>query len=155
MKDTSLHCCRLWVSVPFFPPVWKIIFWSSQHCSDFAPSLCAHRIVASEQQNTNKAKFLLWGSGDSYVSNAERARYFCQNTLFWKAQEQQYLWAAIRFFVTLALLARLYVPNAGVVVGSRSDLVRTNLFPQPFFVFFVDARFPVRKQGARWKWMVF
>lgn len=52
-------------------------------------------------------------------------------------------------------LARLYFPKAVVGVGSRLDFVRTNLFPQPFFIFFVDARFPVREQRLRWKWMFF
>lgn len=54
--------------------------------------------------------------------------------------DQQYA-----FLQQIALLARLDLPKAGVVFGSRLDPVRTNLFPQPFFIFFVDARFPVRK----------
>lgn len=123
-----------------------------QHCH---LSTCAHQITALQQQNPNKAKFSFQRYHDCYRSNAEKASYFYENILFWKAQEQWDLWPAICHLQQIALLQRLCFPKAVVRVGSRLDFVRTNLFPQPFFIFFVDARFPVREQGLRWKWMFF
>uniref|UniRef100_A0A8C5JTT8 Pyridoxal-dependent decarboxylase domain-containing protein 1 n=1 Tax=Junco hyemalis TaxID=40217 RepID=A0A8C5JTT8_JUNHY len=46
------------------------------------PPLPAHQITALEQQNLNKAKFLLQRNPDFYISNAEKASYFYQNILF-------------------------------------------------------------------------
>lgn len=67
-------------------------------------STWAHQITALQQQNLNKAKFLLQRNPDIYISNAEKASYFYQNILFWKAQEngicdQQYAICNKLFFL--------------------------------------------------------